>query len=73
MNEASFTFSVQPVHLWAILVAVLALWVLVTAILSFHWHSYGQKSPVLSRMQVAYFVGSLIFFISMIGAIIVFI
>ncbi len=39
-------------------------WIVVTAILMYHWNSYSTDDPKVRRMKAIYFVGALLLFAS---------
>ena len=49
--------------LWIVYFSMLVLWVISSAILSFHWRSYAKGDLTLHRATIAYYAGSILILI----------
>lgn len=47
--------NVSPAILWGIFGFTLVVSVIITAILSYHWHAYGMKNPKIIFAQTLYY------------------
>lgn len=56
------TFSAHA--LWLIWGLMFAVWIVMSAILMYHWNSYSTEDPKVRRMKIIYFVGALLLFAS---------
>ncbi len=66
--QATFSFSLTKIllaipdnFLWISGLVVLALIILVTLALVFHWYEYRQKSPATVFAEIMYFTGLVVF------------
>ena len=46
--------------MWFIFAGAALVYILCTAILLFHWRSYGMKAPSIKRAEVVYFVSTIL-------------
>lgn len=56
------TFSAHA--LWLIWCLMFVAWIVMSAILMYHWNSYSTEDPKVRRMKIIYFVGALLLFAS---------
>lgn len=65
MDLTSFrTVLFSPTALWIVWSLMFVAWIVVTAILMYHWNSYSTDDPKVRRMKAIYFVGALLLFAS---------
>ncbi len=50
--------------LWLLWGLMFIVWVVMSAILLYHWNSYSIDDPKVRRMKIIYFVGGLLLFAS---------
>jgi NO-binding membrane sensor protein with MHYT domain len=50
--------------LWAILAIVFLVWIGMSAVLVYHWNTYAKDDRRARRMKRAFFIGSLVLFVS---------
>lgn len=54
----------SPTALWIIWGLMFVVWIVMSAILMYHWNSYSTEDPKVRKMKVIYFVGALLLFAS---------
>ncbi len=54
----------SPTTLWIVWGLMFIVWIVITAILMYHWNSYSTDDPKVRRMKVIYFVGAILLFAS---------
>ena len=64
----SIDFVLSPKILWGIFGIAMAVFVIFTAVLLFHWQQYGMKSRGIFLAEIIYFAGAgIIIFLSVIS------
>ncbi|MCI0619797.1 hypothetical protein L0Y40_02055 [Candidatus Wolfebacteria bacterium] len=62
--ETLIGYAISPTALWIVLAIVFGAWLVVSWILSYHWHTYTKGSHAIRRVMVIYFGVSLVIFIT---------
>lgn len=50
--------------LWVVWGIMLVVWIVMSAILMYHWNSYSAADTKVRRMKIIYFIGALLLFAS---------
>lgn len=58
------TVAFAPTTLWILWGLMFIVWVVMSAILLYHWNSYSIDDPKVHRMKIIYFIGGLLLFAS---------
>lgn len=58
------TVVFAPTTLWILWGLMFIVWVVMSAILLYHWNSYSIDDPKVRRMKIIYFIGGLLLFAS---------
>jgi hypothetical protein len=66
MDYASTTraLAFSPSVFWVVFGLTLLVWAGMSAVLVYHWNTYGTGDPKIRRMKRVYFIGSSLLFLS---------
>ncbi|MCK5026938.1 MAG: hypothetical protein KAS07_00815 [Candidatus Pacebacteria bacterium] len=73
LNEVSKpAFFITPTMLWLVFAVVFVLFAVISAVIIYHWYTYGYAPKAVSRVLKVYFFGSGCIVISAIASIILY-
>lgn len=64
-NLASVDIAIKPEMMWLFLVIVIAVFLIFSIILVYHWHKFGMRALAVGTAELIFFVGA---FLLVLGA-----